>query len=67
MTCPYKDCGYFPKRKTDSQFSIIKTHKYRDHTDRGHTCPKCKRSFISEQTAKAIPYYKKEKQPNAVR
>lgn len=55
MKCPYADCNY----ETDS-FPVIKKITYRDHVQRGHVCPECKRSFVTEQRARAIPFYKKE-------
>jgi len=61
MECPYKNCGYTPKKKSDPNFKLIKVHKYKHCIERGHICPKCKRSFVSKQYSEATPYYKKER------
>lgn len=65
MTCPYEDCLYTPKKKNDPPIKLIKVHKYKHVIERGHFCPKCKRSFTSDQIAKPVPYYKKERGASA--
>lgn len=56
MNCPF--CFYEPPKGHD--FKVIKKTKFKDHIERGHVCPKCQRSFVSEQKAIPTPFYKKE-------
>lgn len=54
LECPW--CGHKP----NEGFKTIKTFKLSKHTERGHKCPKCKRSFISIQESKKQTFFKKE-------
>ncbi len=54
LQCPW--CGYTPRKG----FKVLKTMKFRKHTERGHKCPKCGQSFISRQEALQQKFLAKE-------
>lgn len=54
LICPYEDC------RNTKGIKYIKTINMVGKIIRGHKCPKCGRSFESEQVAVARPFYKKE-------
>ena len=58
MKCPYDDCDF--KETKAKKFKHIRTNNLTNQKVRGLLCPECKRSFVTIETPKAEPFYKRE-------